>query len=214
VSGRPPLIGVSGQIAAGKSTLVRRLATELGLQPLVEREQENPYLERYYRDPSRWAFPNVLFFFEQSLTDQVQAQGHLAGVVQERLPEEHIAVFAREFHARGFLSDDDIALFERVREVTSPLRRPPDLLIYLEVDPQTALWRLKERGWAAEAGVTLDYLEALGTRYKHFIDAWSTCPVLRVNSVELDIRANRDAREVVDRVVQQLRATEAQPLAG
>jgi deoxyadenosine/deoxycytidine kinase len=204
MSPMPAFLGISGQIAAGKSTLVRGLAAQLALRPLLEREAENPYLERYYRDPRSWAFHNALFFFEQSLTDNVAAKHEPVGAIQERLPQEHIAIFAQEFHARGFLSDDDIALFERLANATSPLWSVPDLLIYLDIDPMTALHRLQQRARGAESEVSLDYLEALNARYERFIDSWTACPVLRVDSRELDVRQPTGVAQVASLVVDAL----------
>jgi deoxyadenosine/deoxycytidine kinase len=124
--------------------------------------------------------------------------------VQERLPQEHIQVFGQEFRAQGFLSGRDIALFERLEKTTTSLLAPPDLLIYLEADPQTAFARLKSRARKAEADVSLEYLEALGTRYEQFIGSWHLCPVLRVDTQELDVRRDQDLRQVTDLVIRQL----------
>lgn len=202
MSAEPILIGVSGQIASGKSTLVGGLAFKLGLTPVLERDTANPYLERFYRDPERWALHNFLFFFEQSLTDQLAAAERGAGIVHERLPQEHLEVFGREFYAHGFLSDDDIALLERLWMLTGRLLRPPDLLIHLEVTPDRALARLRERRHAGDDQITRRYLDELGRRYDRFADSWRASPVLRIDTQGLDVRSapavDRIARDVLD----------------
>lgn len=187
VSNGGRLVCISGQIGAGKSTLVPALARELGFAALLEREAENPYLTRFYQDPGSWAFKSFLFFFEQSLSDYLPAQRHPHGAVQERPPYEHLEVFGREFHSRGFLSDDDLALFERLLATTTGDVRP-DLLVFLEVDARTALSRLGRRAREAEKGVSLDYLRALERRYMAWVNAWDLSPVLRVDTTRVDMR--------------------------
>ena len=53
-------IVVEGPIGVGKTSLARRIAAETGAQPLMEQPQENPFLERFYRDSARYALPTQL----------------------------------------------------------------------------------------------------------------------------------------------------------
>jgi deoxyadenosine/deoxycytidine kinase len=214
MSADTPLVGISGQICSGKSTLVKGLAAELDFQALPERPDVNPYLERYYKDPAAWAFQNFLFFLEQSVADQVGALGQPRGAVQERLPEEHLDVFGREFHAQGFLSDEDLALIVRLKEAMTSRLSPPDLLVHLDVDPGTALVRLSGRARDAEVGVSLDYLQALGVRYERFVEQWTLSPVLRIDTQQLDVRQNTDVRRIADLVMEQLSSANSELRAG
>lgn len=213
VADNPFLIGVSGQIAAGKSTLVRNLAPLLGLQPVPEPDAANPYLERYYRDPGRWAFQNLLFFFEQSVLDQVQAQQSPVGVIQERLPQEHIEVFGRKFNADGFVADDELALVDRLWALIARVVQSPTLLIYLEVDPDTAFSRIKARTHIGDDGLTLPYLRDLGRRYDSFIRSWKLCPVIRLDSRVIDVQEPDDVEQVAAIVLQHLPPVKAASLA-
>lgn len=213
MSDEPVLIGVSGQIASGKSTLVAGLASELSITPLLERDTANPYLEPFYREPERWAFRNFLFFFEQSVADQLAARDRGRDALQERLPQEHLEVFGREFRARGFLSDDDMALLDRLWIVTSRLLRPPDLLIQLEVEPDNALARLRERAHPGDDRITRRYLNELGHRYDYFVDTWQASPVIRANSQEIDVRNADDVRRIARDVLKFLPAAKSLSIA-
>ena len=46
-------IVVEGPIGVGKTSLARRIATSIGAQALLEQPADNPFLERFYRDPAR-----------------------------------------------------------------------------------------------------------------------------------------------------------------
>jgi hypothetical protein len=52
-------IAIEGPIGVGKSSLARRWPRTSGAELLLERPSENPYLERFYDDPPRYALPDA-----------------------------------------------------------------------------------------------------------------------------------------------------------
>ena len=58
-------IVIEGGIGAGKSTLARAIAAHLDSAPLLEPFADNPFLEQFYLDPERYAFPVELSFLAQ-----------------------------------------------------------------------------------------------------------------------------------------------------
>ena len=81
-------IVVEGPIGVGKTSLARRIATETGAQSLLEQPQENPFLERFYRDSTRYALPTQMFFLFQrmnQLRDLAQPDMFSAPVVSDFL---------------------------------------------------------------------------------------------------------------------------------
>src|SRR5262245_16856640 len=56
---------VEGPIGVGKTNLARRLAQSFGSELILEQTEENPFLERFYRNPRTAAFPTQLFFLFQ-----------------------------------------------------------------------------------------------------------------------------------------------------
>ena len=75
-------IVVEGAIGVGKTSLTRKLATTLGAQSVLEQADENPFLERFYRNPRVGALPAQLFFLFQRA--QQQSQLKQAGSVRQR----------------------------------------------------------------------------------------------------------------------------------
>ena len=64
-------IVVEGPIGVGKTSLARRLAETYGATLILEQAAENPFLERFYRNPRAAAFPAQLYFLFQR-TQQLQ----------------------------------------------------------------------------------------------------------------------------------------------
>jgi deoxyadenosine/deoxycytidine kinase len=180
-------VAVSGLIGAGKSTLVSGLAPLLGAEALPERADENPYLDRFYEDPARWAFRSFMYFFVQSLGDEASARRRDVAAIQERVMEEHLAVFARMFRERGYLDCSDLELLSRLVRTARSLIAPSDLLVHVDISPAEALRRIRDRGRPEEQAIELDYLKALSGRYEHFVRGWSG-PVLRLEAEEHDFR--------------------------
>lgn len=196
-------IAISGIIGAGKSTLVHGLADDLGLLPLEERFEENPYLRRFYENPPAWAFRNYVFFLQRTAADYLQARASDAGGVQERTLEEHLEIFGREFHARGYLDDEDLEMITDLTRTTARALQPPDGLVYIEIDPAEALSRIVARNSSAEEGIEIDYLKDLGNRYEGYLSNWER-PLIRLDGNRLDFRNAEDRRTVVELVQKQL----------
>ena len=65
-------IVVEGAIGVGKTSLARKLAATLGAQLVLEQAGENPFLERFYRNPRVGALPAQLYFLFQRAQQQAQ----------------------------------------------------------------------------------------------------------------------------------------------
>jgi deoxyadenosine/deoxycytidine kinase len=181
-------IAVSGLIGAGKTTLVQALAPLLGVQPIIERFEQDPYFDKFYDDPPRWAFPHFTFFVQQNLSDRCRIQQAGLDALQERALLEHLLVFGAEFHARGFLDDTDYALLEQLTRTCDQLVGPSRLLIHIDVSIDEALRRLHKRQRPAESSIAADYLSALASHYPGFLGAWPHGPILRLHASEYDFR--------------------------
>ena len=63
---------IEGVIGVGKTSLAKRLAETIGAEAVLEQPGENPFLERFYKDPRGAAFPAQLYFLFQR-SRQLQA---------------------------------------------------------------------------------------------------------------------------------------------
>ena len=84
---RPPhrYIAIEGPIGVGKTTLARLLAERWSMRTLFERPQENQFLERFYRDNTRYALPTQLQFALQRGLARLQRVEDAAELLQRFL---------------------------------------------------------------------------------------------------------------------------------
>lgn len=186
-----PFIVVAGNIATGKTALAAALADALGARLMPEEVARNPFFERFYADPGRWAFQSQLAFAIDSLERHVSALGGGA-VIQDRCVQETVEVFGALLHAQGRISAEDLELLDGLRSCASGLSRQPTLLVFLRASPEELLRRIEARGRRPELGLTLEYLRELDELYERFVGAWAASPVIAVDTEARDLRREED----------------------
>ena len=185
----PAYIAVEGPIGVGKTTLAKRLAASFNYQTLLENAEENPFLERFYRNRKEAALATQLFFlFQRSQKIQDLRQADIFEPVR-------VADFLIEkdpLFARINLDRDEFQLYQKVYSQLTFDAPRPDLVIYLQASPDVLLGRTENRGISAERTIDRDYLERLNEVYSEFFLYYDDAPLLIVNASELDL-ANNDA---------------------
>ncbi|MGD9944583.1 MAG: deoxynucleoside kinase [Burkholderiaceae bacterium] len=176
-------IVVEGPIGAGKTSLARRLAERFGAQTVLEEPAGNPFLERFYQDSRRYALPTQLFFLFQrvnQLRDLAQQDLFDQATVGDFLLEKD------PLFARLTLDDDELKLYQQIFDSLRPQAPMPDLVIYLQAQPDTLVERVRRRGIDMEANISEPYLRALADAYSRFFYHFDTAPLLIVNTEHLN----------------------------
>lgn len=189
---------VEGPIGVGKSSLARRIAAHWGAQTLLELPQENPFLEKFYRDASRYALPTQMFFLFQRMNQMrelAQADLFNGPVVSDFLLEKD------PIFARLTLADDELNLYRQLYDHLRPQAASPDLVIYLQAQPETLIERVKKRGIAMESGMSETYLYRLCESYSRFFYHYDAAPLLIVNTEHLNpIERDEDFNLLISRI--------------
>ena len=197
--GKPAYIVVEGPIGVGKTSLARRLAEALGASPLLEKPQENPFLERFYHSRKYYALPTQLFFlFQRARQIQELKQGELfsTGFVGDYLIEKD------RLFAHANLDADELRLYEQVYQQMVFDLPVPDRVIYLQAPVDVLLERVRRRGIAYEGQIDRSYLEMLIDAYTRFFHHYSAAPLLVVNAAEINfVDRDSDFRTLLDYIV-------------
>ncbi len=174
---------VEGVIGAGKTTLARMLAQRYGGRLVLERFEQNPFLERFYEDPDRWAFQTQLSF----LADRFQQQKELLeGDLFHAFTVSDYAFDKDRIFAHLTLTGDDLQLYETLYGLMQPATPRPDLLVYLQSSPDRLMENIARRGRQIEAGMERAYIEKLHTAYNDYFRRYTKSPLLIVQVAEAD----------------------------
>jgi deoxyguanosine kinase len=188
-------IAVEGPIGVGKSSLARRLCISLAAQGVLEEAAQNPFLERFYRNPRAGALPTQLYFL-------LQRAQQLASLKQQDLfapvrVSDYLLEKDRLF-ARVTLDDAEYALYEQLYARLDIQVPKPDLVVYLQAPVDVLLERIARRGVDYEQYIDRGYLERLNEAYARFFHEYDAAPLLIVNAASIDPIANqRDYDELL-----------------
>jgi deoxyadenosine/deoxycytidine kinase len=170
-------IGIAGTIGVGKSTLTQELAKALNFEPILEEVDGNPYLDSFYKDMKGFGTMMQVWLLNHRFRQHREfvtriSLGKIRGVVQDRTIWED-TIFARMLnnHPDKIITDLDyntyLDLFDNMvlRELVFP-----QIMIYLDCNPETAYKRINSRGRVMEQTIPLEYLRMLKKNYDQFIE--------------------------------------------
>ena len=184
---KPRFITVEGPIGVGKTSLTKRLAESFNYEILLEKSEENPFLDRFYENPRQYALSTQLFFlFQRARQIQELRQDDLFEPVR-------VSDFLMEkdkLFAELNLDNDEFELYLNVYQHLTINTPKPDLVIYLQAPTEVLLERIQKRGLMSEQLIEKSYLENLNTAYTTFFHYYKSSKLLIVNSADIDLVEN------------------------
>lgn len=157
------LINICGGIASGKTTFASILA-KIGIDPIYESFQSNPFWEAFYSDPQKYTFETEISFMLQHYHQ-----------IKKQCADNKIMVCDYSFlldmaYAEMGLQGSQLEAFKVVYEEIKKELPPPALIIHLQCDPDTELTRISNRGRSVEKSITTDFLRSLNVAIETQID--------------------------------------------
>lgn len=191
-------IVVEGPIGVGKTSLAKRLAKSFGSELVLEQADENPFLERFYRNPRAGALPAQLYFlFQRARQIEDLRQQDMFDVV--RVADYHLD--KDRLFARLTLDEQEYELYEQVHARLAIDAPTPDLVVYLQAPVDVLLERIARRGIRYEQGIERGYLERLMEAYARYFHEYDVSPLLIVNAAAVDfVSSNVDYEQLFAQV--------------
>ncbi len=164
-----PLIWIEGIIGAGKTTAAKEIGKKLQLHVYCEPINEK-LLKMYYNDQKRWGFSFQIDMLHKRFAIQMEAAyravNNYGAIIDRGLPADRI--FAKMLMNNNKIHPAEWEIYEHAYDILIKSLTPPNLLIFLNVSPEIAYERIKERDREAERGdlLPLNYLIQLHQVYQ------------------------------------------------
>jgi deoxyadenosine/deoxycytidine kinase len=198
-------IAIEGVIGVGKTSLARLLADSLSAKLILEEFENNPFLEDFYKDPERYAFQTQLFFLLERYKQQQELKQ--VDIFHKLLISDYMFEKDKLF-ANLNLAEKELGLYEKIETLLEKQVPSPDLVIYLQSDIQNLMENINSRGRKYEKNISVEYLQSLRKIYNEFFFHYDKCPVLIINTNQIDfVKNDQDLKKLIKIIRQPIKGT-------
>ncbi len=190
-------ICIEGVIGAGKTSLVKMLSERVNGRTVFEQAEENPFLSRFYRNRTSFAFQTQLWFLlsrYRQLTEEFLQQDlfHTVTIADYMFDKDRI-------FASTNLDENELALYQTVEGILQKDVPKPDFVVYLQTSTEVLMKRIEKRGRPYEINMDEEYIAQLNETYNQFFFHYSDSPLLIVNTNDIDfVHRPSDFEEIVN----------------
>ncbi len=183
-------IVIEGNIGAGKTTLASMIARDHNAKLILERFADNPFLPKFYSDPSRYSFPLELSFladrYRQLKEELVEQDLFRSFTVADYYFMKSLVFSSKTLEA------DEFSLYRQIFYIIYSSLPKPDLYVYLHVPPERLLKNIATRGREYEKSITADYLTGIQESYFNFFRQNPENRYLVLDVAGIDFVANHE----------------------
>jgi len=183
-------ISFEGNIGAGKTTLVHKIAEDFNAKTVLERFADNPFLPKFYKDQNRYAFPLEMSFLAdryQQLSDDLAQFDLFKDFI---VADYHI--FKSLIFAKITLQEDEYRLYRNLFDIIYKEMPKPDLYIYLYQNTERLLENIKKRGRNYEQSIEGEYLDKINNGYFEYIKSQTDLNILIIDVSNRDFVKNHE----------------------
>ncbi|MHA6261422.1 deoxynucleoside kinase [Sporosarcina sp. CAU 1771] len=194
-----PFITVEGPIGVGKTSLSKAIAESQNFHLLKEIVDENPFLNKFYKNIEEWSFQTEMFFLCNRYKQLSDTNNEITIKGKPVVADYHI--FKNLIFAKRSLNELEYEKYEQIYHILTKDMPVPNMIIYLHASQETLMNRIAMRGRDFEKNMDPAYLKQLAEDYHTFIEyfekAHPEIPVLRFNGDDLDFVQNEKDMEFV-----------------
>jgi len=196
-------VAFEGNIGAGKTTLVHKIAEDFNGKTVLERFADNPFLPKFYKDQNRYAFPLEMSFLAdryQQLADDLAQFDLFKDFI---VADYHI--FKSLIFAKITLAEDEYRLYRNLFDIIYKEMPKPDLYIYLYQNTERLLQNIKKRGRIYEQNIESAYLEKINNGYLEYIKSQTDLNVLIIDVSNRDfVKKHEDYLYILNEIKKKL----------
>ncbi|WP_210471829.1 deoxynucleoside kinase [Sporosarcina sp. 6E9] len=198
-----PFITVEGPIGVGKTSLSKAIAETQQFHLLQEIVDENPFLNKFYKNIEEWSFQTEMFFLCNRYKQLSDIKTEIT-IGQKSVVADY-NIFKNLIFAQRTLDTVEYKKYEEIYTILTKDMPIPNIIVYLHASIDTLMERISLRGRDFEKNMDRSYLQQLSDDYDTFINHFESIhpdiPVLRFNGDDLDFVNNKnDLQFILDKV--------------
>ena len=186
---------IDGVVGVGKSTLMNIMHKEFGYEKYEEPVDNNPILDKFYYDRSRYSFPLQIFFLNNRFKQIKEASSKESAVMDRSIYGD--LIFAKMLCDSGEMTREEFDIYMDLFGNMLEHIAVPKLMIYLRTSVDGAISKIKKRGRDYEQIVERTYWETLNTEYATYFENYTISPLLIIDVDGLDFENNLEDRKFV-----------------
>lgn len=192
-------IVIEGNIGAGKTTLVKKIAGQYNAKLILEQFENNPFLPKFYKEPDKYSFPLELSFLAERY-HQLKNELSNRDLFKTFTIADYYFMKCLIF-SKLTLADDEFNLFRKIFNIIYRSLPKPDLYVFLHVNIDTLLKNIKKRGRNYEKEIDRKYLEKIQKGYYDFFMQQQDLRILIIDVNNIDfVNNNEHYKLIVDAI--------------
>ncbi|NLA23988.1 MAG: deoxynucleoside kinase [Bacteroidales bacterium] len=190
---------IEGNIGAGKTSLVCKMAEDLSAQTVLERFADNPFLPAFYENPERFAFPLEMSFLADRY-NQLKEELMQYNLFNELIISDYYFNKSLIF-AQNTLQNDEYHLYRQLFDIIHSKLPKPDLYVYLHRNIDQLIFQIKKRGREYEQQISPDYLKNIETAYFNFFKQQNEYPCIIIDIANTDFLKDNYVYESIKNII-------------
>lgn len=192
-----PYIAIEGNIGAGKTTLAKLLVEKLNAKLILEEFEDNPFLNKFYKQPDEYAFPLEMSFLADRYR-QLNRCLNTSDIFKSQVIADYFLGKSLVF-AQNNLRVNEYSLYRQFFDIVQSNLPQPDLIIYLQRSLVNLQSNIKKRGRSYEQAISSEYLEQIQSSYFAF---FKQKPDLRIIILNVDNQNFNQNEEFVNKILE------------
>lgn len=178
-------IAIEGNIGAGKTTFAKHLSNALSCELVLEQFEENPFLEKFYTDPERYALSVELAFVSDRYR-QLQGKLGARNLFRQLLVSDYSFVKSLIF-AKANLPAAEFQLFKTMFKLMEKHVAQPEVIAILDPSRERIRSQIEKRGRSYEKDMPSAYLDKIAYHYESYYRYARGSRVLWIDTSDVDI---------------------------
>lgn len=195
-------IAIEGTIGAGKTSLATKIAEQFNAKLILEQFEENLFLPKFYKNPSKYAFPLEMSFLASrfhQLKDQLSSHDLFRSFTISDYFINKSLIFARKT-----LQYDEFTLYSKFFNIINSSLPKPDLLVYLYLHVDRLKSNILKRGRSYEKNIKKSYLEKIQLGYFDYIKQQQNMRILIIDINKIDfVEKEEDYNKILSIIKQE-----------